>query len=442
MRARAASLAASAALALALAGSAAAQDAGCLGFEAAMRSALDFDPRIEGASAQADAARANVLASQALDRPSVSLFGQYGFGDTQPIDRTRDDQVGVQATIDLYTFGQRKAAQAAAQAQLQAARLGVKAARADIAEGVAIAYLDVLQAASVLDLARGQAETYARDAELSQSRLDRAIITLTDASQIRARFAVAQSDVVNAEVAYEAALVRLSVLADLPVACVAEDSATRTLGADAQTVLALSPEAAAERAKARSYQLRQARAGRRAAEASYDEAKRANLPTLSANAFALYNYGEAAVFEDGVFAGTENVFDGQERVGLALRQDLYAGGRNAARRADARARVRQARSDVDFQALVLEDRVKRALVQARAAREAGLGLLEASREGRIQLDATTREYERGTKTLTDLVLATESYYGAARRETEARFAFYSALTRLYAALGTLTDVSG
>ena len=422
----------------------------CLGFETALREALDFDPRIEGAAASADIARANVMAAQALSRPSLSVFGQTGFNDVRPLDQTRDDQFGVQATLDLYTFGQRRAAQEAAQAQLQAARYGVAAARAEIAEGVAVAYLDLLRAEAVAVIAREQAASYARDAELSQSRLDRAIITLTDASQIRARFAVAQSDVVNAEVAEEAARARLSVLADAPVPCVEAASATAALGPGAPAMLALSQEAASQRAKQRSFELRQARAGRRAAQASLDEARRANLPTISANAFALYNYGEVPVFEDGQrvpdpdrpgFPLTEDRFLGDQRVGLSLRQQLYAGGRNAARRADARGRLRQAQSDVDLQALILEDRVRRSLVQAKAAQEAGLELLEAAREGRTQLDATLREYEAGTKTLTDLVLATEAYYGAARQETEARFAFYTALARLYAAMGTLVDVT-
>ena len=428
---------------------AAAQDAQCLGFQTALREALDFDPRIDGAEANADISRANVMAAQALNRPTLSVFGQTGFNDTRPLDQTRDDQFGVQANLDLYTFGQRKAAQEAAQAQLQAARYGVAAARAEIAEGVAVAYLDLLRAEAVAGIAREQAASYARDAELSQSRLDRAVITLTDASQIRARFAVAQSDVVNAEVAEEAARARLSILADTPVPCVDTRSATGVLGPGAPAMLALSAEAAAQRAIARSFELRQAQAGRRAAQASYEEARRANLPTISANAFALYNYGLAPVFEDGAVVRdpltgqieTENVFSGDQRVGLSLRQELYAGGRNAARRADARGRLRQAQSDVDLQALILEDRVRRSLVQAKAAQAAGLDLLEASREGRIQLDATLREYEAGTKTLTDLVLATEAYFGAARRETEARFAFYTALARLYSAMGTLVDVT-
>ena len=431
----------------ALCASAQAQEA-CLGFPAALREAVSFDPRIAGAAAGRDSARANLMAAYAQNRPSVQVFGQTGFNEVRPLDQTRDDQFGVQATLDLYTFGQRRASQEAARAQLEAARHGVASARIDVAEGVALAYLDVLRGQALARLATEEQETYREDAEAAEGRLARRVITLTDASQIRARFAVARAAVTDAEAAYEAALARLSVLADQPVRCVVADSAAGTLGANAPATLALTPEGVFARAKERSFSLREARANLNAASAGVREANRANLPTISANAFALTNYGEARVFdaegnpvfdpEAGGFV-TEDTFSGDQRVGLSLRQDLYAGGRNRARRADARARLKAARSDIGLQELILEDRVRRAFAQARAAQTSGLALLEASREGRTRLDATTREYQRGTKTLTDLVFATQDYYQAASRETAARYDFYTALVRLYAAMGTLMD---
>ena len=419
---------------------AAAQES-CLSFPGALRASLDFDPRIEGAEAGRESARAGLLAAYALNRPNLSVFGQTGFNDTRPLDQSRDDMFGVQATHDLYTFGQRRAAQEAARAQLEAARFGVESAQVDVAEGTAIAYLDVLRSQALARLAAEEQEAYREDAESAEGRLARRVITLTDASQIRSRFAVARSRTLTAEAEAEAALVRLAVLADRPVGCVETQSAARVLGQDAAAVLSLSPEGVFERAKSRSFALREARANQRAAAASLDEAKRANLPTVSANAFALYNYGGDTVRDPltGDLDIVNERFSGDQRVGLSLRQDLYAGGRNKARRADARARLRSAQSDIALETLVLEDRVRRAFAQARAAQASGLALLEASREGRTRLDATITEYRRGTKTLTDLVFATQDYYEAASAETAARYDFYTALVRLYAAMGTLLD---
>ncbi|WP_031551749.1 TolC family protein [Parvularcula oceani] len=410
-----------------LPGAAAAQES-CLRFETALREALDFDPRIEGAEADKEQARANALAAYSRNLPDVSLFGQASLGNTQPLDTTRGDSYGIQATQELFSFGARKAAQAAARAQLEAARAGVAEAQIDVAEGVALAYLDTLRTRAVAGLTAEQARAYESDALQAEGRLERQVITLTDASQIRARYATARSRTLDAEVEAEAALVRLRVLTDRAVPCVALESVTELLGANAGALLALSPEAAVARATDRSFALRRARSAVTAASASLSEAQRANLPTVSANAFALHQ-------QDPLFGQDEN----EARLGISIRQDLYTGGRHRAQRLDARARLKGAQADRDFERLILEDRVRRALARAKAAQAAGEALLEAASEARIQLDATTTEYERGTKTLTDLVLANEAYYGAALSETDARFRFYSALVSLHAALGILTD---
>ena len=436
MRRSARAAAALTALALAPVPASAQEGEACLSFATALRQALVGDPRIESASAQADQAFANLQAANAQDRPNVALFGQTGLYDTLPLDRTRNDQLGVQVTQELYSFGQRAASKAQAAAQAQAARYGVDASRQDVAEGVAAAYLEALRTAAVAELTTEQEASFARDADLAQSRLDRRVITLTDASQIRARYAFAQSDTLTARADAEAALVRLTVLADLPrVPCVTEESAAALLGREADAVLALTVQAATDRASDRSYSLKAARAGVRAAAAGMDEARRANLPRVGVNAFTVYSDRQENFF-------TPSEFGADSQVSFTLRQDLYAGGRNAARRADARARLRGARADVDLERFVIEDRVGRALARARAARASSGALAEASQEGRTRLDATQREYELGTKTLTDLVIANEAYFNAARQEANARYAYYSALVSLYAALGILTDPIG
>ncbi|MBB4658684.1 TolC family protein [Parvularcula dongshanensis] len=400
----------------------------CLGFGTALTETLSRDPRIDGAEASREQALAGALASYSQNLPQVSLFGQAGLGNTLPLDRTRDDQVGVQVTQDLFTFGQRSASQAAAKAQLEAARHGVDQTRIDVAEGVALAYIDVLRAQRILQLTEEQAESYGRDADAAAERLSRQVITLTDAAQIRARYAVARSDTLNARVEADGALVRLSVLTGREVPCVEGESATGMLDRQAEETLALSPVAATDRAMDRSFALRQARSTVRAATARLDEARRAHLPTISANAFALYQ-------DDPGFGQDQQ----EARIGFALRQDLYTGGRNRARSLDARARLRGAKADEDLQRLIVEDAVRRALSEAQVTLNVGETLLEASVDARTQLRATEIEYERGTKTLTDLVLANETYYGAVRQETNARFAYYSALVRLYAAMGILVD---
>ncbi|MEM9234856.1 MAG: hypothetical protein AAGA69_11560, partial [Pseudomonadota bacterium] len=56
-----------------------------------------------------------------------------------------------------------------------------------------------------------------------------------------------------------------------------------------------------------------------------------------------------------------------------------------------------------------------------------------------QFESTQREYARGTKTLTDLVLASDAYFSAASQDITARYGFYSSLIQLYSGMGLLTE---
>jgi outer membrane protein len=207
------------------------------------------------------------------------------------------------------------------------------------------------------------------------------------------------------------------------------------LASHANHTLSLTPAAAVEEAMTHSAALRRIRAQTEAAEARVREAARANLPTISLNAFHLEAYETQTDF----FGNEDGDWVDDSRVGFSLSQDLFTGGRARAQRNSARARLQSARADTEFERLVITDAVLRSLAQTKAQQQAGLALLRASREARLQLDGTLREYELGTKTLTDLVLATEDYYTATVQETNARFAFYSSLVRLYAAMSLLTD---
>lgn len=435
-------LALSALASLISAGAATAQPA-CLSFPQAIADAVAFDPRIAGSTADREMAHAGVLAARARNLPQVSVFGQAGIGD-DPIDRRRDDQFGLQFQQELYSFGSRKSAKDASIARLKAARLQVEETKAGIAQGVALAFLDVQRAEALVTLAEEQQDIFRQDADTAASRLARSIITLTDTSQIRARYARARSETINADVGVQIAKARLEVLTDRDaIGCLDHPSAADTLEQQAEVFLSQTADEAVDDALSRAVALRRARAQVIAARAGVTEANRANMPVLSLTAYALTEYQEnVQVFDETGALVTDDIYEGDSRIGLSLTQDLYAGGRNRARRLDARARLKGARADSDLERIVVKDAVKRALAQAKAQQAAGKALLEASEQARIRLDTTRRAYDRGTKTLTDLVLATEDYFAAASQETNARFDYYASLVRLSGTMGTLTSLGG
>jgi len=414
-----------------------AEPGSCLAMPDAITEALSFDPRIDAAVADRDSARANVRAAYSRNLPQVSLFGRTGRGDDPRLAPSDRDQLGLQASQEIYSFGARRFATDAARARAEAAKFSVEDTRNNIAQGAALAFLDLQRAERLLFIAKEQEAALARDAETAASRLSRQVITLTDASQIKARLSVARSARINAEVDVETARVRLSVLTNQDFACLDGASTEPFVGKDAGWLLGMDLNAAVDEAFARSATMREARAQLSSAQAGLGEAQRANLPVVSGFALQTYYY-DRAFTENPLFPDANRVED-DTRLGLTLNQQIFSGGRNAARRDDARARLRRARSDVALQRVIVEDLVKRSLAQARAQQKAGLELLNAAEQAQIQLDNTLTEYNRSTKTLTDLTLAYDTYYRTLQDETNARFAFYSSLVRVYAAMGTLTD---
>lgn len=407
----------------------------CLTMASAIEEALSFDPRIDGARAQRDIARAEVLSAYSRNMPQISAFAQTGFGDTPPLDRRRDDEIGLQLSQELYSFGQRRYAKDAAKLRYRAAAVGVQETQGEIIAGLASSYLEYARAASVLALAEEQAEAFRKEAESGERRLARRVITLTDASQLRSRAARARADLVDAREASSVALTRLEVLANQEIPCLDQASVQEFLGPEAPRVLGLAPEVAVEEALDNSPILRRARAQVASARANAGEASRAGLPTVSLTAFAQAFKEETT---DAVGNATTD-YDQDSRVGLNVRQELYTGGLNRARRLDAAARVRSARADEDLQRLAMDDRIRGALARALARRDASEELAEASAQAKIQFESTQREYARGTKTLTDLVLASDAYFSAASQDVSARYGFYSSLIQLYSGMGILTE---
>ncbi|MEM9838112.1 MAG: TolC family protein [Pseudomonadota bacterium] len=400
----------------------------CLHFEEALVGAIDIDPRMDSARGRSDAAKADALLAYSQYAPQIGLFAQVGLGDTLPLDQIRDDQVGIQGTVDLYTFGRRKHAQAEARALLEAAREGEEEAKVLVLRSVALSFLDVLRANALIELAKQELKIYERDARTVDDRLERQVITIADASQIRAREAVARADLRRAIAQRDAAAVRLEVLSGRKAACVDGISAADYLTYGTAELFLLPEEQAVDFAMGRSFTVKRAEASVDVAKARVRQANRANLPVLSANGFTLYEYDSDT-----------GDFNEESRIGLTLRQELFAGGANRARRLRARSELRQAEADARLERISLEDQVRRALHRAIAAEDIRKALNVASSEANNQLKATERAYELNAVALTDLVIAVETYYGSAAREVNATNEYLTALVELYAALGTISQ---
>jgi outer membrane protein TolC len=412
---------------------AAAQEIGCVAIPEVLDAALGTAPAVTRAEADREIARAQVLAARSQTRPQVSLFGQAGIGNTQPLDQIRDDQIGVQANLELYSFGQRSAEIAAARETLRAAQAGELQAQTEVAERAILLYFELLRVSRLLELTSAQTEGYAQEAATVRTRLERGLVTRSDARQIEARYASALARREEAEITKDEIQLQLSIFLGDEVSCVNPVSA-RALGDALATRLGTIPVGEAlAMAQNNAFGIKQARAEVRSQEARVRAADRAGRPTLSLNAFVLGQYNDSTLPID-------DRWEQDDRVGFSLRQNIYSGGKLQAERAETRGRLRRSEADlvearrqleVDVRTAVLGVLRQGAIAQRRSA---------AAEAAYDRLEATRLELRRGSKTITDFVLANEDYYTAAIEEASAGYVRDQELVRLASLTGLLLDL--
>lgn len=404
------------------------EDVQCLTLEEALVGASEIDPRMDIARGRSDAAKADAILAYSQYAPQIGLIAQFGLSDTLPLDQVRDDLIGVQGSVDLLTFGRRNQAQAEARALLEAARQGEEEAKIVVLRSAALSFLDVLRATALIELAKQELAIYERDARTVDGRLEKQVLTIADASQIRAREAIARANLRRIEADRDAAAIRLSMLSGFDASCTNSASAVDFLTYGTAELFVLPEQQAVDLALDRSFSVKRAEATVKVAKARLRQANKANLPVLSANGFSLYEY-----------QSDQDDFNQESRIGLTLRQELFAGGANRARRLRASSELRTAEADERLQRISLEDQVRRALQRAIAANDIRSAFRVAKSEAEKQLKATERAYELNAVALNELVVAVEVYYGAAAREVNANTEYLTALVELYAALGTISQ---
>ncbi|MEM6913476.1 MAG: TolC family protein [Pseudomonadota bacterium] len=403
----------------------------CLSPEQAVALALETAPETLTAEAERDFARASLMAARSRRYPQIGLFGQTGIGDRQPIDQSRDDQVGLSASLELTSFGQRSAAIAAARETLQAAEAGELAAMVEVAQTSLIFYSNLQRSERLVGLTTRQTDGYARDAETVTSRLERQLITLADARQIESRYAAALARREQAVLMRNNSLAELAVFVGIEPNCTASEEAVLPPMV-AQDLATMSRAEAMTRADLQSFNLLSARAARRAEQADLRQANRSGLPTVSLNAFALGEYDDSDL-------PVEDRWEREDRVGFSVRQDLFTGGQLRARQAEGRARVRAADAKVEEERRRIDFEVTRGIgalhQHAAIVRQREIASLAAAE----RLDLTIIELERGTKTISDYVLANEDYYNAAIEGVNASSERERTLINMAATTGLLPD---
>jgi outer membrane protein len=173
--------------------------------EEAMAKAYATNPNLLAGQARLRATDEGV--SQALSgwRPTVSITGSAGVQQQNsngsfPTDQHRQPRTGaLQLTQPLYRGGRTVSGTEQAENNVLAERARLASTEQNVLLQVVTAYMNVVQAESVLELNRTNEQRLTRELEATQDRFNVGELTRTDVAQAEARLAGARSDRIQAE---------------------------------------------------------------------------------------------------------------------------------------------------------------------------------------------------------------------------------------------------
>ena len=368
--------------------------------EEALASAYATNPQLE---AQRAAQRAtDELVPQALSawKPTVSVNAGYSASNTNEtlagqklkLD-SRPLTAQVVAQQNLYTFGRIEGGIDMAEAAVLAGRAQLNATEQSVLLAAAGAYIDVVQAQSVVGLTKNNVDVLTRQLEATRDRFRVGEITRTDVAQADAALANAKSDLIaaeatltNAKAAYEKIVGHLpenvSQPKQLPALPATLDEAKATAATRSPTLIA-------------------SRRNEEVSRAGIEVARSGLLPQLVAQGSYSYNDGSTL----GSTGQSLSLQTKSAQIGVQLQVPLNTSGLAYSQLRQAK----QSNSQDRINIATAERAVLEAVVDAWENLRAARGQIESGRENvrsnEVALDGVRQEAAVGSRTTLDVLNA-------------------------------------
>ncbi|NHK28904.1 TolC family protein [Parvularcula flava] len=372
----------------------------------AIAAALSYDQRLDVAEATANIAKTEIETAYSNRRPTVTLYTRGGQGTGGFLaDNQIDNQVGIRIDQMVYNFGQQGFLEDEVTARYQAERMTQLATRRQVIEQVGGLYLEALRSMMLLEIAREKEIYYARLRDTLDRRLELNAITLTEASNIRANYALAAAEKERLETRIQAVTEIFAEVTGRETACYAERLANVSF-----LPLAMSLDEVKAIVVNRSAELDRLGYQREAAESSLKRISRERLPQINLSAYRAEQYNDLT-----------DDWEQRDRLGFSITTDLFTGGRNTAQQS--RARWEMARSDAQIRSL--EQQIRQSVSELwvnYTHRQPNIRALEQAQQSlREQLTYVEREYELGARLLDDAVEVANRYFSTRTNLANTRF---------------------
>lgn len=363
----------------------------CLTIEDAMKLSASRDPNVQAARAERMEAAADVKDARALRRPKLDSFARTGVGDVGAIDSVVQNQVGLRASQRVFDFGDSRLALQAARSREMAGVETVRQEQVFAAQDTAIAFIDLLEADAQLEATQERRRYFNDLLQSVETLLSRGGATRSERADIAARLADAEA--VEQELRFLKARARTQIELDTGLetqACPAA-GALDELSARHQDVFD-NVDVAMDAALTQSPVLRSLELKADSLDAVRQREKRARLPAIDLVGVAAY-----------ASRGSDGIYEFQDRIGVDISIPLYSGASLDARYERAEARNSFAVAEAARARRRLREEVRVAYQRILSLESQLLSRRSVEAHKREELDAANVEYERGVRTLRELI---------------------------------------
>jgi outer membrane protein, adhesin transport system len=400
--------------------------------DSVIRSAVGANPEVGSIRANRRAIDQELEAAKGLSRPSVDVSATTGArnGDipdglaSRSARRTGRDRAsaGLTVTQNLFDGGEAKNEQRRQGERVNSARSRVADTANSVALRTAQAYLEVQRSSAVVEVARRNVAAHGEILARVRSRTEGGGSSPVDANVASARIeaskavlAEAESRKRDAETLYRAVVGKAP--GKLQPVRAPIKAMPRTVDLAVAEAVKIAPSVIA------------ALADTRAAEAAIDTAKSRFAPRIDAQVGIDGNYG--------LYNRDRSRYDASAM--LVLRQNLYRGGIDTARVAEARERSNEARDTTESARRVVEREVRFAWSAIQTAQARKTALSRQLEQNRLAYAGYVQQYDLGQRTLIDILdIQNEMFLSQTNVVTEEFSGRYSVF-RVLAGMGRLLD---
>jgi len=397
------------------------------------KEALTKDTMVNQAKANADSAHAKITQATAALLPKIDVVGNLSKTNTNHFESYGTNGNNTKSTIGI-TLAQsiwkhsNWVNKTIAEKNATLSDLSYADAQQSLILRVSTAYFNVLKAADTLKFQRANNKALKRQLDEADRKLNVGLIAETDKLEAKAAYDLSSASVINAENSlinsYEQ--IRLLIGRSVDVNALNKlDEKKFDTPKIAEALIEL-----IKKAEENNIALQRAVVSRDIAKDNITLAQTGHEPTLDLNANVQTGYTKYHNPVDGTPYTSGNAWSNS--IGLSLNIPIYSGGATSAGVDAATASYVAASEALENQHRILLQNINNNYNNVNAAISSVVAYNNTVISSQSALDATLAGYEVGTRTMTDVLNATQKLYDAMQKQAESRYQYIiSRLTLLY-----------